>query len=1268
MEGISPARFLVAVATGSALVALLLFGGMRAAAQAADSPPMTVMLELEAPPAAEAYAAGQAAKRSPAAACAEVRERLAEIEAGQQQLLSALAAKSLSVKTMFRAQRVYNGVAVRAAAGQLEALRALPGVKAVHVIRPVHLDNTTSVPFLGAPAIWQNPGLTGEGITIGILDTGIDYLHPDFGGSGDPGDYARNDPRVIGDVPFPTAKIAGGYDFVGDAYDPEDAEHDMPVPDPDPFDQQGHGTHVAGTAAGGGITALAAAYSGPYDTSVPFDTMLVGPGVAPMASLYALKVFGPALQSTVIVPAIEWAVDPNGDGDFSDHLDVLNLSIGDDLSPGDTPEGIACGNAVAAGVIVVAAAGNRRDSYFVTGSPASAPAVISVAGSEDEDPAYPALSPDRIASFSSRGPGSLNNGALVLKPDIAAPGQQIRSANLRASASSLLVGVRQGTSMATPHVSGVMALLRQRLPDWSVPELKALAMNTATFDLFYNAGYTPPPQSPSRAGAGRVNPVWAMENRLLAFNAAHPEEVSITFETTEVLDSAHETQTLRILNKGSQTEERRLSLDLRATIPGVTVSLGAAATGPLAPGQYVDIPIHLEAVAAAMKHTRDPGAIETFGGVYRAWVSEVSGYVVLTPVTQGDIVRAPFYGALRPVSDMRSAESTLDASQTSSVEIALTGTGLNTGDSYPTDIVSLLSPFELLAYSPDEGASDGLANAADIKYVGVRSDYPDCVANGQGIEAATLYFGIATHRPWFSPYWTMFIIYFDSNRDGNPDYAVYNVPEYDFSMNDIFTVRFSDFQSVDAVITDLNGYTAGQYDTAPFMSNVIVFPVPAQALQLDANNPRFYFWVKTYLFPELAIDSKKRLIDQTSLIAYDAMHPGLAFPDAENRSPMRFDLDNTALPATLDAAAYHANGVLVPVLGQYRAAGSIGALLFHHHNANGLKDEWLPLLTSGDSDADNIPDTEEGAGDDDHDGIPNYLDTDSDDDGILDLMETNADTDGDGTPNYLDPDSDDDGLSDKEEDSEYHTNPYLADSDQDGIPDMTDGLVDADHDGKINALDDDSDADGIPDAVEGLGDPDLDSTPNYLDPDSDGDGLLDAQEGIADPDHDTTPNYLDLDSDDDTLSDETETEIGTNPYLADTDQDGQPDNVDAAPLVPQAPGAPQNVQASDGAYADKVNITWDALPGAAEYRVYRGENGDVASAIPLNQAWQTAASFEDATAQPPTPPPFGCFGDPQPVIYTYWVQARIAPAGGTPTEPGAFSAPDAGYRGVSAKK
>ena len=246
----------------------------------------------------------------------------------------------------------------------------MPGVRSVGRVELHTVDNIDSVPWVGAPAVWSKIG-RGENISIGIIDTGIDYTHADFGGSGNVAEYTANNKNVIEPGTFPTAKVKGGFDFAGPTYNANDPTS-VPQPDPDPLDGNGHGSHVAGTAAGIGVQGS------------------VGQGVAPAADLYALKVFSDGGGSTdVTSQAIEWAMDPNGDGDMSDHLDVINMSLGSPFGEPADPSAISTNNAAAVGIIVATSAGNEGDFPYITGAPGVASSAISTAANIPGGRFYP---------------------------------------------------------------------------------------------------------------------------------------------------------------------------------------------------------------------------------------------------------------------------------------------------------------------------------------------------------------------------------------------------------------------------------------------------------------------------------------------------------------------------------------------------------------------------------------------------------------------------------------------------------------------------------------------------------------------------------------------------------------------------------------------------------------------------------------------------------------------------------------------------------------
>ena len=104
-------------------------------------------------------------------------------------------------------QYAYNGIKVRVPSRKVAALAAQPGVKAIHAVATYTVDNAESVPFIGAPAVWQDFGDTGNGQTIAVIDTGIDYTHANFGGAGTEAAYDANDSTIIEAGTFPTAKV-----------------------------------------------------------------------------------------------------------------------------------------------------------------------------------------------------------------------------------------------------------------------------------------------------------------------------------------------------------------------------------------------------------------------------------------------------------------------------------------------------------------------------------------------------------------------------------------------------------------------------------------------------------------------------------------------------------------------------------------------------------------------------------------------------------------------------------------------------------------------------------------------------------------------------------------------------------------------------------------------------------------------------------------------------------------------------------------------------
>jgi len=586
-----------------------------------------VMIELEMQPVAQIYAEQVVNAAGVDQTVAATQMQLALVEEAQLAVLSTL--DLLDAEVIFRVQRVYNGIAVSIAPDQINAVLSTPGVSAVHTLTPKVPDHTRSVPFINAPTIWSDKGgetLTGDGITIAIIDTGIDYLHADFNGSRD---YGNNNPEIIGDVSgFPGPKVIAGYDFAGDSYNADSSGwgyNPVPQPDPDPMDCYGHGTHVAGTVAGTGISPeqTLVGYDGPFDETTFSQPFTIGPGVAPAAKLIALKVFGCSGSTNLTTRAIEWAVDPDQDGDFSDHVDVINMSLGSTYGSLTDPTAIASDNAALIGVVVVAAAGNEGDVYYATGSPGASERAISVAAVSDH------LGTGAFgiaASFTSRGP---RLGDAGLKPDISAPGEAIVSA--RSGSPGTGSRLASGTSMAAPHVAGAMALLRQIHPDWRVEELKALAMNTARLQSTDptqsdGQGY---PYGPTRTGSGTIDLANALNTNVIAFNGDAQGAVGISFGIPEVIDSMTGVKNLRILNRGDTPARYLLTIHTIVDTAGVSFSFDRDnVTVPA--GSSASVPVFLTAAAADLSHTRAPNVSDTQSRP-RHWLSEESGHVLLWP-------------------------------------------------------------------------------------------------------------------------------------------------------------------------------------------------------------------------------------------------------------------------------------------------------------------------------------------------------------------------------------------------------------------------------------------------------------------------------------------------------------------------------------------------------------------------------------------------------------------------------------------------------------
>ncbi len=260
-------------------------------------------------------------------------------------------AAQFGVKYQERAafETLWNGLSIQTNRSDLNKIAKLSGVKAVYPVLTAALprpemttspDMATALAMTGADVAQSELGFTGRGIKVGVIDSGIDYLHPDLGGGFGPGN-----------------KVAFGYDFVGDDYNAQ-IPGSTPRPDPDPMDCGGHGTHVAGIIAANGNPATGGVR-----------------GVAPDAILGAYRVFGCEGSTTadVILQAYERA--------YADGMQIINQSLGFAfMTWPQYPTAAASDALVDKGVVMVASIGNSgANGVWSAGAPGVGNKVIGVA-------------------------------------------------------------------------------------------------------------------------------------------------------------------------------------------------------------------------------------------------------------------------------------------------------------------------------------------------------------------------------------------------------------------------------------------------------------------------------------------------------------------------------------------------------------------------------------------------------------------------------------------------------------------------------------------------------------------------------------------------------------------------------------------------------------------------------------------------------------------------------------------------------------------------
>ncbi|MFD8754321.1 S8 family serine peptidase [Kitasatospora sp. NPDC059577] len=1008
-----------------------------------------------------------------------------------------------AVRELYRTRTLLTGLAVEAPADRLPALRALPGVRAVHPIVAKRRDNAHSVPLTGAPQVWAGgsapAGNTGKGVRIGIIDSGIDYTHADFGGPGTEEAF-RSVERGKPAPPalFPNAKVIGGKDLVGDDYDPDPASpHHQSVPHPgdNPLDcvRNGHGTHVAGTAAGYGVTADGRPYTGPYGPGLDPAAFRIGPGAAPGAQLYAIRVFGCDGSTDRLTEALDLAADPNGDGDLADRLDVVNLSLGSRFGSADDTDALAVDRLAALGTVVVAAAGNEGDVYGIGGSPGTAARAITVAasvhGHADVDgitvlapatlagivPAHwseryqgwsgtevsgelalPADQSDGCADFDEAdrqrlagkiavlawttrdadracnsgpradhaadagaigalyaadtdhlaeiagddrvpvallaradgerlrqaaaagpvrvrlaAPGNPLHGSVgqdqpartdtltdftsrgigvpgVVKPDLAAPGETIWSALVGSGTG----GQREnGTSMASPHVAGLAALVRAAHPDWPVEQVKAALMNTTT-DTYVGDDHGGPVYGPERTGAGRVRVDQAVRTPVVAYAAGEGAEeggVGVSFGPVEVGGPTALTREIEVRNHSDRPLGYRTGYAAATELPGASFRVSPDRVDVPA-GGTARVRVTLS-VPGRLGRAPDPTIDTTQGGRARSYRGELSGRVLLTPVADAlPQLRVPVLAAPRPTSDLavtataRTARDgtfvTLGGSSAPGAApglvtaLALGGEGARWADCPPGSAATpgpgAATPGPGAGIRPD-GAGEGTDPAQDLCVEHPAERAANLRAAGAAVDADTLYVGAQSWAASATPVGLYGVrVALDTDGDGSTDVIL---KADRLRGSDVLVSRALDARTGDELDVQPLNARWGDTDTALLDSDVVVLPVRLSALPgVGPGHSTVHYGVWTGVAASGTPDPAEAyaaigLRGTRPTVPLDVLHPALT---------ARVGL--TGPPAVM--APVGPGGFLAV---HRTAGGGSGLLLLHHLNRGERRAQVLTL-------------------------------------------------------------------------------------------------------------------------------------------------------------------------------------------------------------------------------------------------------------------------------------------------------------------------------------
>ena len=947
-------------------------------------------------------------------------------------------AASLGGRELARVSKAHNAVAFSIPAASLSALAAQPGVLTVRPVIDYQLDvsNPTpeTVPYIGATAV-QNLGVTGKNVRVAVLDSGVDYTHSDLGGSGDLADYTAaygtetGDPAntVLPSKPglYPTTKVIGGYDFVGEQWPNGPLAPDRnPIPcgigvlisgsKPATTCDGTHGTHVADIIAG-------ASSDGTHK------------GVAPGASLYAVKVcssISTSCSGIALLQGMDFALDPNGDGDISDAVDVINMSLGSNYGQFEDDLTAASENASRLGVVVVCAAGNAADHPYIVSSPSIAPGAISVAQTQVPSAKfYPLVinSPASIAgtyndtttvdwapvqdathdgfvgkdvvytgrscpadtlaadptgqvalairgscsvslkvdklfaagavgvlvmmadasepiSFSYGGGTQLGPTLIVLKsygdlirsvatanvtvhdsqplvksvvgtsargpsysyqtikPEIGAPGASLSAI----AGTGTLEAAFGGTSGATPMIAGSAALLLEALPHASPAEIKARLMNNTETQIQTAPNIFGPQLAPAtRIGGGEVRVDRALNAKTIAW-VLEDETAGISFGAPSISQTGAFHKTVLIYNASNSKRRYSVSADFRDATGQATAAArfnlpSRVDVGPRGV-RSIDVALTVDSSKLAT-WTLNGGSQGGNGSLQTAL--ELDGHVTISDTTER--ITLPWSILPHKAANVRAGDEVELRGGTGTVRLSNSGTLPGRTEVFAWTGTSKRISRGLLPKPGDNFA------VIDLGQVGVRQA---TAGSTPVVQFAINTFGKRAHPN----YPAEFDIFIDANRDGTPDYLIFNLESGGFGVSG---------QSVVAVVDLSTG--AGKiffFADADLNSSNMIMTAPLAALGLTSTS-QFDF----------------------SVFAFDNYFTGKLTDSIENMTfsfaAPRFT--GTGLPATGVPAGGTATLTVNEVAGGAAASPSQAGLLLLYRDAAGREAQAVRIGADDDN-------------------------------------------------------------------------------------------------------------------------------------------------------------------------------------------------------------------------------------------------------------------------------------------------------------------------------